>query len=126
MNKIIISGNIGKLGELTTTNNEKKYIKFSVGVRRKFDKDMTDWFYCTAFGNQAEKYIAQYAKIGSYVVIVGRLEFNIVNDKTYSGLIVDDVEIRNKAEADAELQSTTNAKNDVFDDLKAVDSSLPW
>lgn len=126
MNKIIISGNIGKLGELTTSSNDKKYIKFSVAVNRKFNRDETDWFYCTAFGNQAEKYIAQYAKIGSNVVIAGRLEFNIVNDKTYAGLIVDDIEIRNKAEADAEQQSTTNAKNDVFDDLKAVDSSLPW
>lgn len=84
MNKIIITGRLGRDPELKTGGNGTEYCKFSVAVdRRKTSKDQekkTDWFYCTAFGKTAV-FIDKYFKKGDGIEIEGRMENDKYTDK---------------------------------------------
>ena len=80
MNIINIHGRLGKDVELTQSKDGKSIGKFSVGVTRKFNKEITDWFNCVSFGKQAET-IAEYLKKGSEIVLSGEIQFGDYTDK---------------------------------------------
>ena len=69
----------------------KAYTKFTVAVKRTFDRDKTDFFNCTAFGKQAEN-IAQYCDKGSKVLVEGQVNIDKKEDKYYTNIIADRVE----------------------------------
>lgn len=75
MNKIILIGNTTRDPELQTTANGKQLCRFSLAVSRKFDKEQTDFFNCTAWEKTGEL-IAKYVRKGNKLGIVGRLEIN--------------------------------------------------
>lgn len=81
MNNISIIGRMGKDVEVSTSQGKGTTIgKFSVGVTRKFDKTITDWFNCVAFGKTAE-IIEQYVKKGNQIGIVGEIQFGSYDNK---------------------------------------------
>ena len=59
MNKIIIKGRLAKDPELKKTNSGNVLCNFSVAVGRNFDYEITDFFDCTAWNNNAE-FISKY------------------------------------------------------------------
>ena len=74
MNKCTVLGRLGKDIELTYSKDGKAIGKFSLGVTRKFNKDITDWFNCVSFGKQAET-LAQYVKKGQQLLVSGEIHF---------------------------------------------------
>lgn len=81
MNNISIIGRMGKDVEISTSQAKGTTIgKFSVGVTRKFDKTITDWFNCVAFGKTAEV-IEQYIKKGNQIGVTGEIQFGSYDNK---------------------------------------------
>ena len=74
MNNITILGRLGRDPETTFSKDGKAICKFSVGVTRKFNKDITDWFNCVSFGKQAET-LARYVKKGQQLLVAGEIHF---------------------------------------------------
>lgn len=80
MNNITIVGRLGKDPETTFSKDGKAICKFSVGVTRKFNKEVTDWFNCASFGKTAEL-IQQYFKKGNQIALQGEIQFGDYTDK---------------------------------------------
>lgn len=80
MNNITILGRLGKDPETTFSKDGKAICKFSVGVTRKFNKEVTDWFNCVSFGKTAE-IIQQYFNKGSQIALQGEIQFGDYTDK---------------------------------------------
>ena len=59
MNKIYLIGRSARDVELES-KGEVKFAKINLAVTRRFDKEKTDWFNCTAFGVFAEKVVIVY------------------------------------------------------------------
>jgi single-strand DNA-binding protein len=92
MNKIIISGYLGKTPELISSA-ETSRTNFSVAVRRRGKKDVTDWFQCTAFGKTAE-FVTSYATKGREVIVEGRMEsYKAGDDNTRWSVTAENVEL---------------------------------
>lgn len=77
MNKLIISGNIGR-AELSYTQKGTAHLKLNVGVTRKYKSDAgewiedTDWFYVDIWEKRAEA-LAKFLKVGQRVLIDGEM-----------------------------------------------------
>lgn len=80
MNNVIIVGRLGKDPETTFSKDGKAICKFSVGVTRRFNKDITDWFNCASFGKTAEL-IQQYFAKGNQIALQGEIQFGDYTDK---------------------------------------------
>ena len=80
MNNVTILGRLGKDPETTFSKDGKAICKFRVGVTRKFNKEVTDWFNCASFGKTAEL-IQQYFKKGNQIALQGEIQFGDYTDK---------------------------------------------
>ena len=80
MNNVTILGRLGADPETTFSKDGKAICKFRVGVTRKFNKEMTDWFSCASFGKTAEL-IQQYFKKGNQIALQGEIQFGDYTDK---------------------------------------------
>lgn len=75
INKVCITGNIGKDPEIKYFDSGKVVVNFSVAVNEYAGQNkgiVTNWFDCRAWNKKAE-FIGEYAKSGSTVMIEGRL-----------------------------------------------------
>lgn len=91
LNQITITGRLGRDPEIKTTGDGQDWCTFSVAVNRyakKGEQSKADWFNCTAFGKTAA-FIAQYFHKGDGITIVGRMQAEKKDEKTYWNLIVD-------------------------------------
>lgn len=75
-----LTGNLGKDPELRTTTGGTDVASFSLAVKRKGQKDITDWFDVVAFGDQA-KLVMNNLKKGSYVKVEGEFQKRSYNNK---------------------------------------------
>ena len=122
MNKIYLIGRSARDVELES-KGEVKFAKINLAVNRKFDKEKTDWFNCTAFGGLAEKVASVYIKKGTKVAITGRIEFSEVEKDDliirHHSVIVEDIEL---------LDSKTNNEEIVENKLQPIDADddLPF
>lgn len=95
MNKIIIKGRLTADPKLKTTQNGTSICTFSVAVTRRYNKDETDFFNCTAFGKQGE-FIGKYFYKGSEILCNGELHIDKYQkdgeNRTSAKLIVDNAE----------------------------------
>ena len=76
MNKIIISGYLGRDPEMQTLSNGMEKCRFTVGVSRRVKKDApkkTDWFNCDAWGATGS-FIQKWFRQGSGITVIGRME----------------------------------------------------
>ena len=80
MNNVTILGRLGADPETTFSKDGKAICKFRVGVTRKFNKEMTDWFSCSSFGKTAEL-IQQYFKKGNQIALQGEIQFGDYTNK---------------------------------------------
>ena len=91
LNKIIISGRLGRDPEVKQTNDGQDWCTFSVAVNRYAKKGSdaeADWFNCTAFGKTAA-FIAQYFHKGDGITLEGHMQSQKKDDKMYWNMIVD-------------------------------------
>lgn len=85
MNRIFLTGNLTEAPELFETNAGKEFCKFNLAVRREYVDEKTgeaptDFFRCTAWGNQAHA-IAKYQRKGNKLTVVGNIYANTFTDK---------------------------------------------
>lgn len=113
-NKITIIGRLtaDPVSEVKNIGNvEKEFCKFQVAVDRRFQKDKTNFFSCSAWGNTA-KFAAQYFKKGLLVLVDGEMNINIKKEAEknlfYPEIAVDTVQLLEKnktVENRAEVES---------------------
>ena len=71
INKIIISGRLGKAVDLRQTQSGKAVATFTLAVTDSFNREVTHWFDCVVWGATAES-CAKYLDKGSRVIVDGR------------------------------------------------------
>lgn len=71
MNKIFITGYLGKDPELKDLGDDVKLAKFSVGSSERGDH--TEWFNIVCWRKTAE-FVTKYFKKGSFIVITGEVK----------------------------------------------------
>jgi single-strand DNA-binding protein len=72
-NKVILIGRLGKDPEAGNTKNNQPKLSFSMGVNRIGVKDMTDWFFVSMYGKQAQT-AQNLLRKGSLVAVEGSIE----------------------------------------------------
>lgn len=127
MNKFIISGNITKEIDLKYSSAGKAYAKFTVAVRRKFDREKSDFFNVTAFGKQAEN-IANFLDKGSKVLVEGEVQIDSKDGKYYTNVIADSVEFLDSKKKEDKPAQNNKVKDDPFKDGTPIpsDDDLPF
>jgi single-strand DNA-binding protein len=127
MNSFVISGNITKEIELKYSGQGKAYVKFSVAVRRRFDREKTDFFNVTVFGKEAEN-VANFLDKGSKVLIHGEVQIDNKDSKYYTNVIAEQVEfLDSKKKEDNPAQKYTADPGDPFKgSVDISDDSLPF
>jgi len=130
MNKFIFNGNLAQEPSMKYSQAGKAYTKFTVAVKRTFDRDKTDFFNCTAFGKQAEN-IAQYCAKGSKVLVEGQVNIDKKEDKYYTNIIADRVEFlssNGKENTQTKPSEPNMQDNDPFagGSIEISDSDLPF
>lgn len=114
--QVIVCGHAGKDPEITYSKSGDMAIgKFSVAVTKKGYKgreDHTEWFNVTCFGATAEKYVGPYLRKGDVVLVSGELRSRKWEDKYYTDLIANDVQIVSSKNQDSKPRET---QKDMFD-----------
>lgn len=126
MNKILLTGNITRDMEVRELPNGKKNGRTSIAVRRNMkNKDgnyESDFIGIVAWDKKCE-YLAQYAKKGAKVEIVGRIETGSYDDKDGKKVYTTDVVVE---EANI-LTYPQNVDNSVDNSANVVtDEDLPF
>ena len=130
MNRITISGYVGKDPSFTVTKDGKSLARFNVAVRRKMNKEKTDWFVCVAFGNICSSFLKPFVKAGSLVLVSGELQFNDYEKKdgtksTSSSIIISDIELLKSGES-ASGEETQNSNTQTEPQPIDSDPDLPF
>lgn len=91
MNKVMLMGRLTKDPEIRYSQDQMAIAGFSIAVDRRFGKDKTDFFDCSAFGKLAE-FVEKYLQKGTKIVLAGRIENNNYTNrqgqKVYATVIV--------------------------------------
>ena len=94
MQKLIISGNVGKDAELRKTGGGDPVLGFSLAVDNGKDRDGnkrdSTWYDCSIWGKRAEA-LQNHITKGSKLTLIGRPTARCHNDKAYLGISVDDL-----------------------------------
>ena len=96
-----IQGHLGKDPQSATTTNGNQYCKFSIAVNRRkkisgeWADDGTDWYYCTAWGSQAEWCQSNLSK-GVCANVQGRISINEKDGKRYTDIVVNEARVIEK------------------------------
>ena len=80
MNIFVFMGRLTKEPEIRYSKDSKAVAKFAMAVDRRFQKDTTDFFDCTAFGKTAE-FVEKYVTKGTKVVVQGSVQNNNYTNK---------------------------------------------
>lgn len=134
INRIILTGVIGKEPEVTFNNNNSTQItRFSLAVRRNF-KDSngeygTDWLNCVAFGKTGE-FISKYFFKGSSIAIEGRIQTGKYTAKDghivyTTDVIVDNAEFMGSKEKKEET-APAMPEGEFMNIPDSLDESLPF
>lgn len=73
MNKVILMGRLTADPEIKQTQSGKELCVFSIAVDRRFNKEETDFFRCTAWSKTGE-FINRYFNKGKPILVSGRIE----------------------------------------------------
>jgi len=103
MNKVILSGNLGKDPVIRATESGKKIASFSLATTRRNKEKTTDWHNITVWEGLAEL-AEKYLKKGSSVIIVGEIHYRSYEDKdgvtkNVTDIVGNEIHFNGKAEA---------------------------
>lgn len=132
MNRITISGYVGKDPSFTVTKDGKSLARFTVAVKRKMNKEKTDWFACSAFGNICEAFLKPFVKAGSLVLISGEMQFNDYEKKdgtkgTSNTIVISDIELLKSGErAEGESETPNETIENQQKDTQSIPDDLPF
>lgn len=136
MNKIIITGNLVKDPEYTTTANGIAVCKFTLAVNRKYKKEdgstETDFINCVAWRNTAD-YVSKYAHKGNRLGIIGSLQTRSYDaqdgSKRYvTEVLVDEVELyTSKQDNDNKPKTDAQSKQEIMQGFEPINTDdLPF
>lgn len=80
MNRWTGTGHLTKDVELRYSKNGIAIATGTIGVRRKFDKEKSDFINVKVLGKSAEKYFAEYGRKGRLIAVDGELHINTWKD----------------------------------------------
>ena len=112
MNTIVLVGNICKDLELKQTNTGKSVCSFNLAVKRRFAKDVTDFFTVVCWNNQAEV-LCKYCGKGSQIAVSGSLQSRSWTDdngnkRSVVEVVADEVTFCGKKESGEAMVSFNN------------------
>lgn len=114
MQKITITGGLGRDGELKTTKAGEDVLTFPVGVSQGFgDSKTTNWYRCSMWGKRARN-LQQYLLKGAKVAVAGSLQIGEYEGKTQLNITVDEVEFMSRADNQKPLSSHNVAKSNGY------------
>lgn len=125
MNKWTGIGNLTKDVELRYSQNGTAIATGTIGVRRRFDKEKSDFIRIKVLGKSAEKYFAQYGTKGRLLAVEG--ELHIENWKDDQGNwksiteVVGNVEFLDKVKNNLSKENYVDDEGNSFDDLYPID-----
>ena len=129
INRVVITGRLGKDLDLRYTKAGKAVIELSVAVTDGYDREKTHWISVTVWGKTAEN-CAEYLAKGSSVGVDGRLNTrnyeNKNGQKVYvTEVVADRVEfLDNKNKSDGPIQKREEADwSEVGADIEMGDDS---
>ena len=125
MNRVIISGNLGRKPEVRKANSGTAVCNFSIATNDRTKKgdewvDDTQWHNIVVFGKQAEN-CERYLDKGSKVLVEGKIRTRSWEDKEgkprkTTEIIAKNVEFLNKVENGASAPQSKPQSNDSFRD----------
>ena len=119
MNKVILSGRLGD--DVKQVNPTGSIYKVSLATSRKYKRkdgekvEETTWHNLTLFGDIGKNF-AQYHSKGDKALVVGRIENKKVEDKYFSGVIVESWEFI-KSYSGNNNQSTASTPSKLIDSM---------
>ena len=137
MNKVILTGFLGRDPEITTSKSgDMQIAKFSLAVNSGYgDKKKTNWINCTAFGKSAEA-LGKYIFKGSPITIEGHIQTGSYEKKDGTKVYTTDVIIdqwefamKDKHQEYSESQVKPSMDIPVLDKIAEADdpdSDLPF
>lgn len=131
INKVTLMGRITADPEMKTTNSGTSVVQFSIAVNRKYDREKTDFFDCTAFGKNAD-FVGRYFRKGSSIIVFGNIQIDSFTDKDgnkrkSTRIIVDEVEFGESKQNKTESAETTEAAVPTFEELSLEElGDLPF
>lgn len=129
MNKVLLTGYIGKDFELQGTTSGKSYIKTSLGVKDRFNKDHTNWINLVAWNKQAET-MAKWLAKGSHIAVEGRIQtgsYDRDGRKVYTtDVIVDNFDFLESRNEKPTEQYRDNVSQYVAPTLDIANDDLPF
>lgn len=131
LNSITIMGRIVRNPEIRMTAANKTVANFTVAVDRDYDREKTDFFDVTAWEGTA-RFVEQYFSKGQMIVVRGRMERRVYEDKNGDAKEKWEVKAENvyfggdkKRDADG-TGKPTRVGASTFEDLPNDNSELPF
>lgn len=128
MQKIMITGGLGRDGELKQTKAGEDVLSFPVGVTQGFgDNKTTNWFRCSMWGKRARN-LQQYLLKGAKVAVAGSLQIGEYEGKAQFNVTVDEVEFMSRSEGAPQRKMTDHdkAKANGYQPDDLDDSEVPF
>lgn len=138
MQKLIITGNLGKDPEIKSFENGGKVANFTVGVTERGYKtkdgkdisDHTEWFNCVVKQNGLAGVVEQYVKKGNKVLIEGKIrtrEYEKEGQKKYvQEVIVESMELLTPKGEGSNNQSSQPVEQPTQQSSDGSSDSLPF
>lgn len=120
MQKVFITGGLGRDAEIKATQGGDEVLTFPVGVTQGFgDKKTTNWFRCSLWGKRARS-LHPYLLKGTKVTAVGSLVIGEYEGKAQFNVSVDEVEFMSRADNAKQPTAHDTAKKNGYvpDDLE--------
>jgi single-strand DNA-binding protein len=127
INKVILTGRLGKDPDLRYTPSGKAVATFSLAVTDNFNREVTHWLNCVVWGKSAE-HCANYLSKGSHVAIDGRIQNRSYENKegrkvSVTEIVADRVEfLDSKGKSD----KPADGWDDIGRDIQIDDDDPPF
>lgn len=117
LNNIFIMGRLTRDPELRTTPGGKFITSFTVAVDRDYDREKTDFFYCSAWNKTAE-FVSRNFKKGQMALVAGSMQSRDYTDKNNTKHTVWEINVNNVYFADSKKpEAKPDVKVDAFEEL---------
>lgn len=126
MNKVIVSGAVGKDPQIKESQNGMKIARYSLAVRRVSKKDGEqdcDWISLIAFDKRAD-FVEKYVKKGTKLIVEGHISTGKYTDKDGRTNYTTDIIVDNQEFCESKSESTSAKSENKDDDFANVDGDI--
>ncbi len=122
MNKVFLTGYLGKDPEIKTAENGTQRASFTLATNTHLkDKVLTQWHYVVGFGNVVKA--IEHLKKGSFVLVEGSINYHQYKNKenidvTSTQIMIERLEFLDKKPSDTNKVEQTETNNDLVDEVQ--------